>query len=538
MDAEQVQNCRSAVDTVGVSHDEEAQSLAQLRLDMDELELRPYMDSAGAAQPALDAERAAAELGDDELRMRALLVQADVQGRQGHNVTAGRIAREVNRWAKEQNPPLAHVQARSHRILASFFERIQDLTTFLEHAMLAVELLPPDASTRLRIDHLMTLAVAQSRIPNLVSRACQGFADVEVLMAQINEPARHLMLVNNQAYTAYLAGDLAGASTAVNRLIALSASYEFDLDPVILDTVARIAAAQGRHDEAERYLLPLLDPNSPLTSGDPIAIPEGLLTLAEVQRQAGALHRAQVSLTRSREVSIQLGLKSMLVRTSREQADLYADAGRWQEAYTEAVSYIYQLHEQFAGEVVSRAEVMQAFFDSEQAQLATEQFRQMALRDPLTGLYNRRFIDDQLAQLLPARALNGTPVSVAFVDLDHFKRVNDECSHAVGDEVLRRVSGVLAEATPPEGFAGRMGGEEFLIVLPGGFREDILGVCERIQSALHAIDWSPVTGHLLVRASMGIATMKGEELTQAELLGLADQHLYAAKAQGRDRIIG
>lgn len=516
-------------------HSSRAAALAHA---LDDLELLPYSDPSAAMEPALAAERTAAELGDDTLRMRALLVQADARGRQGHNVAAGRMAREVNRWARDRAPEQAYVQARSHRILASFFERIDESTTFLEHATLANELLPANAPLPIRVDHHMTVAIAQSRTPAMSSRAYETFTELEPLVAALHEPQRHVTVVHFRASTALACGEILLAAAAVQRLLDLAEQYLEPLTPTALDTIARVAAAQGRTADAESYLMPLLRVQSQAAATHPVAVAEALLTLAEVQRRAGALPRAQASLSRSQELAAAHNVRSLLLRTSREQADLYADAGCWQEAYTEAVSYIYRLHEQFAAEVVSRAAVMQAFFDSEQAQLATEQFREMALRDPLTSLFNRRHLDAQLTNLLATHAHTGSSVGVAFVDLDHFKRINDECSHASGDQVLQHLAAILVRTIAATGFVVRMGGEEFLVVLPGFNRDGVLAVCERIQAAVRLYDWSPITGSTPVRASIGIAATAGTGLSQAELLASADQNLHAAKDAGRDRIVG
>jgi two-component system, cell cycle response regulator len=509
----------------------------ELAAVLDELELLTFRDYPAAKAPAEEAERVARELSDDSLRMRALLVQADVFGREGQGVASGRVAREVNRWAREHLPEQAYLLARSHRVLASFFERLEDATSFLQHAMEAVELLPDDVSPRVRLDHLMALAIAQARIPTLVESAFAGFVAAERLAAAIAPPDVHLMIVNNQAYTRFKAGDLDNAQRAVERLHELSSKYAEPLDPVILDTVARVAAARGDYEAAEHILLPLLEPDAESRSRDRIAVPECLLTLAEVERLKGDTTLAERALVRCRELASARGLKSVLMRATKEQALIYAAAERWREAFFEEVRYVEDFATISAAAVTARAEVLQAFFDTEQAQRASEQFQQLALHDPLTGLFNRRYVDDQLTTILAHLSQTGEPISMAFVDLDHFKRINDTCSHAVGDEVLRNTARMLRDAAPEAAFAARMGGEEFLLVMPGTGAADALDICRAVQTAIRSFGWTAVTGDVPVRASIGLTTQKGAGLSQVALLGVADGHLYEAKEGGRDRIV-
>jgi len=176
-------------------------------------------------------------------------------------------------------------------------------------------------------------------------------------------------------------------------------------------------------------------------------------------------------------------------------------------------------------------------FENEEARRDSERLRELCMLDPLSGLANRRYVEEQLPLLLAEALEAEKPIAVALVDLDHFKRVNDECSHEVGDRVLVEVAGLLAAAADG-GFAARMGGEEFLLVLPGSSRADALRRCGALRRAVRDHDWSSLTGSIAVTASMGVAVAEAGVTTAAELLRRADRHLYAAKRSGRDRVIG
>jgi diguanylate cyclase (GGDEF)-like protein len=157
-----------------------------------------------------------------------------------------------------------------------------------------------------------------------------------------------------------------------------------------------------------------------------------------------------------------------------------------------------------------------------------------ALVDGLTGLANRRAASDALhAEAARSERLE-TPLSVVLADLDEFKEVNDVHGHAVGDEVLRVVAEVLRETLRESDVAGRWGGEEFLLLLPGADEEGAAQLAERVRVALAARSIPNVPG-LRVTASFGVAEYAGETNPE-QVLEAADGALYRAKRAGKDRV--
>jgi diguanylate cyclase (GGDEF)-like protein len=157
-----------------------------------------------------------------------------------------------------------------------------------------------------------------------------------------------------------------------------------------------------------------------------------------------------------------------------------------------------------------------------------------ALVDGLTGLANRRAASDALhAEAARAERLE-TPLSVVLADLDEFKEVNDVRGHAVGDEVLRIFAAVLRETLRESDVAGRWGGEEFLLLLPGADEEGAAQLAERVRISLAARAIPSVPG-LRVTASFGVAEYAGETNTE-QLVEAADGALYRAKRAGKDRV--
>jgi diguanylate cyclase (GGDEF)-like protein len=157
-----------------------------------------------------------------------------------------------------------------------------------------------------------------------------------------------------------------------------------------------------------------------------------------------------------------------------------------------------------------------------------------ALVDGLTGLANRRAAADALrAEAARAERLD-TPLSIVLADLDGFKDVNDVHGHAVGDEVLRVFAQVLRETLRESDVAGRWGGEEFLLLLPGADEEGAAQLADRVRLALAERD-IPTAPGLRVTASFGVAEYAGQTNTE-QLVAAADSALYRAKRAGKDRV--
>lgn len=163
-----------------------------------------------------------------------------------------------------------------------------------------------------------------------------------------------------------------------------------------------------------------------------------------------------------------------------------------------------------------------------------ERLRNQALRDPLTSLYNRRFLEEMMERLTTDAERRRAPLSVIMMDLDHFKKLNDRHGHAAGDLVLRNTATALLSCLRPSDVACRYGGEEFAILLPDCALEQAVAKAEQIRARLATTSGNDVP----VTASFGVASMPETCRRAAELLPAADGALYQAKDQGRDRVVG
>jgi diguanylate cyclase (GGDEF)-like protein len=160
---------------------------------------------------------------------------------------------------------------------------------------------------------------------------------------------------------------------------------------------------------------------------------------------------------------------------------------------------------------------------------------ELAIRDELTGAYNRRYLMEALARERSRAARLGTPFSVCLIDVDHFKSINDSHGHAAGDAVLRALPALFSAGLRPIDVLGRFGGEEFLLILPGTDLEGARAVAERVRAGVENADLAGLGRRVTITA--GIAESQPREDPGA-LLARADAALYAGKSRGRNRVSG
>ncbi len=185
-------------------------------------------------------------------------------------------------------------------------------------------------------------------------------------------------------------------------------------------------------------------------------------------------------------------------------------------------------------EQVSTLQKSSEYFQTRAAELE-DKYR----RDSLTGVFNRRHMDDVLAREFDIAVEGRWPLSVVFADLDRFKQVNDTFGHPAGDSVLIATAKVILEVVRSSDCVARYGGEEFLLILPGTGAEDAKWVCERLMKRLRATRHEFAQQTLTVTASLGLATLSPSTPFRSvhSLVEAADRAAYAAKQAGRDRLV-
>jgi len=173
----------------------------------------------------------------------------------------------------------------------------------------------------------------------------------------------------------------------------------------------------------------------------------------------------------------------------------------------------------------------------EKVQKLQEQLREQALRDPLTGLYNRRYLDETMKRELTRAERNNLPAGIVMCDLDHFKIINDTHGHLAGDEVLRVFAELLKEHARGSDVVCRFGGEEFVMFFPDMPPAVVYQRAEQLRVELAAKQMTFETSVIQVTASFGVASFPENGKTMDGLISAVDAAMYLAKEAGRDRVV-
>ncbi len=429
------------------------------------------------------------------------------------------------------------VQVGAWRSLSWLSRKVGDPSVALEHALAALALDGDDLDAPLRCRVRLALADALVECGSF-DDARPRFRDALAHARSVDTPWLSVLVLNNWAYAELLAGELDASMELVQQLQAIARHRGVPLDLSTSETAAEVLHALGRSAEAAAMLRKSLDEDR---RHAPIVASGCWLTLAQIERAIGNLEAASRSLDAADRLTGAHAIHVLAVEAMGERAELLAALGDLAGAY--------DLHRAFHDETLrlrsdageARAQTLHAMFEADEARRTSTRYREMSYLDPLTGLFNRRHVDEDLERRLAVHTTPTQPLSVALVDLDHFKRVNDTCSHETGDIVLTHVASMLKDATGtvPDAYAARLGGEEFLLVLPALDLAAAREVAEGLRQQIHAYDWSPLAPTVPLTASIGLASTVGTHPPppdRAELLRRADHHLYAAKKGGRNRV--
>lgn len=265
------------------------------------------------------------------------------------------------------------------------------------------------------------------------------------------------------------------------------------------------------------------------------------VSLGELGLRAAQPERAWEHLQWARQAIAGRNARNTLLRLHHAAWRAARALGWSQQALEQLERYQALEHERLLLQLRGRSQLFVTTIEAEQVRLEAARAAERAARaevharvDELTGLGNRRELEQRwppLAQRLQAGQL---PLALAMVDLDHFKQVNDRFGHAVGDAVLVTLARLLRENTRGDDLVIRTGGEEFLILLPEAGPERALEICERLCRRVSRYGWQALAPGLQVRLSVGLASAPPYDLRV--LSERADAALYAAKRGGRDRV--
>ncbi|MET0954606.1 MAG: GGDEF domain-containing protein, partial [Cryobacterium sp.] len=474
--------------------------------------------------------------GDHGALGRRLKVQvASITTRRGDPSAGATGVQSILRWAQRHGE--LTLQSRCHDVLGSIFEMVGDRALSLEHAVATNDLIGEAESPLMRAAARLTLADALGSSGSF-DEARRRYEEALRLVIDDPETSIRYQILNNLAYTEYQAENHDEALAAVESLISLSALHDRPIGMYARETIARVYLTAGRLVEAADTLTAALAARP--VDYHPDSIAAALVTLAETYRRQGRLDDAQAVIDQCRELTNEYSLVRWATEVSREQAEIHAETQDYRAAFEAYRRYHEQSVALGASENEARGRVLEAMFQTAESRRESERYREMAERDPLTELHNRRHVDERLAALLQSLREGGPSVAVAMLDVDHFKRINDTLSHEVGDVVLRTLGGILRQAVAgvPGAVAARLGGEEFLLILPALGTVEVRELCERVRLEVSGHDWSPIAGGLGVTVSLGVAIAPEDATTSSSLLRAADVRMYVAKRDGRNRVVG
>ena len=449
-------------------------------------ELDIYTTTAGMEERATELEERARAAELVSRVRRAQLLRSDVLSRRGELEEALRMQIATLTEAELDGDRMA--TARAHCLLANTYDRLSEQGKALQSAEECVRLLVPGDPPSWRAEHMMVLAMATNYWRH-------GEVDYTIfdealrLAREAGDPLLVLGILNNYVYVAVTRGDPRGIELT-DELRRLAEREMPDGYPSAwLDTIAVGLMAAGKFDEAAEYSAAAVAA-APHDQVEPTTVSMCILTQAKIERARGNLQAAKERATAAAELARAAGVGEAIGRTLEELSELAAIEGDYKLAY----EYLRERNEALDRYQTERSELhavtLQAIYAVEverQQRLALEA---LADTDPLTGLYNRRYMNRQLFELVKE------PVALALVDIDHFKQINDRFSHEAGDQVLSRLATMLREHAEAfgdsDGFAARIGGEEFVLALPHLEAQAARECCERLRADVENGSWDEI----------------------------------------------
>lgn len=540
--------------------------------------------NSAPAQGALAAREAAAlarELAPPEAQLwRAkALSQLSVCQRNGTElVAAAQAAQEAAALfaALPEPPPRDHADALVHHGIAlTMLGRTGDALALFEAAR-DISHAAGDAAGE--ANALLDIAVVANMLGD-DDKAVALYRQLLPIYERLGDDYHRASALNNMAYAQVCwgmrqaaAGDTAAAREQFRAAVAgaeaalplAEATDHPDFVVSCLDTLSAALRELGDFERAQQTLARQLVLTRQLAGRRMEAVTLG--NWGEVQRRAGQSAAALATLQQADELFGETQLAEEHATTLLSLVDTYEALGRLAEALATHRRY-HALQQRLRADAaqqklqtlesrlqLERSEAELALSRQRSEELAAlndrllaadaerealvQELRRHSTEDPLTGLANRRAFDSRLALEVERARRYRRPLSLALLDVDLFKQINDQGSHAVGDQVLRSIAELLRRHTRPTDLAARLGGDELVLLLPDTELADAVTLCRKLGQQMSRVDWHQWLPLLQPTLSVGVASLDTQAgLAAAEpLLSAADAQLYRAKALGRNRI--
>jgi diguanylate cyclase (GGDEF)-like protein len=536
-----------------------------------ELAARLVHDQQRRGELAREGAELAGKLGDDVARLRCRAMIAEFVARHNSPVEALPAALRSLAEAERVGHPLALAQI--HHTLASCFHAQDCAPEALEHVQKALDGYRR-AGDIFGEGRMLSLMAALSRRLGEPGRAQQLFKQAYDIFLDCDDPSGAGVMLGNAADSQLRDGDPAGAAATCELALERFEQAGMPLDSVLVMTSYASALAElGERDLAALWAKRALERNR-LPDGS-IANPSyeiGLLvTLAKtVQIRQGELDAAQITLERAIALAGEQGTPRWAAQAETLLAEVLHESGDPTAAYQHLLRSCQLTEEVTKATQHQRVHALRVRFDVEHAQREALRYReqaqaqteviaelertkaelasrmdelqrlndeivQLSQTDPLTGIANRRRMNETLTDLTLASARFGTPLSVAVFDIDRFKGINDRYGHEAGDSVLVAFAVLLRAHLRATDLPARLGGDEFVAIMPGAGADEAMLACRRILEAVRGYRWQATASGLVVTVTIGIADGTGWHDAD-EILRQADAALYRGKKAGRDTV--
>jgi len=421
-------------------------------------------------------------------------------------------------------------RAATLRMIGVVYSRTGDAASGLDfyRRSLALCTLPKDA-----IERGKTLNNIGINLKNLgqLDEAEKALDDAYEVFVGMGLPLQQCATLNNIALVQELKGERTIAEGTMREALALSEAtgYRYGVAHASL-ALGRLCLADGRHDESHSWLAAALavcerHNLKPMQFEVHAALADYFERIGD---PSSALHHFRTYHALEREVQSEAARDKM--RALQIQFEVAA-ARRETEIERERHEALTRVNAELDAVNISLTEA------NLQKTMLLDQLERQTYEDALTGLANRRRLDQRLADEFALALRHGRPLAVAMADLDHFKAVNDRFSHAVGDAALRATAKILAAQVRHTDLVARFGGEEFVVVLVETDAQAAQQVCEKLRQAIAQYNWSAIHPSLSLTLSIGV-TADTTVPTHERMLAAADRNLYTAKAAGRNRVVG
>ena len=456
------------------------------------------------------------------------------------------------------------------RALGPLHDTLGDFTTALDHLFRALALDERTGEEASRAATLRTLGLVHSRAGDRAT-GLDYYRQSLALTGAARHPAEHARTLNLLGAALKDVGKVDEALTALDEALGIFARLGLHLDR--MDALDNLGLAQER---AGQLLFAEATLREALASSEAVGYAAGVanarLALGRMCTRSQRYDEARALLEAALALCQRHGMRQLAAQCHETLAEHHESRGDYAAALTHYRRFHKVERDVLSETTGSKLRALQIHHEVEAARREAEMMRErqnalaranadlealnaslaeanvlrislvdqlerQTYEDALTGLANRRRLDVRLSESFALVQRHGRALALAVADLDHFKRVNDEHSHAVGDAVLRTLAQLLTSHVRQTDLVARYGGEEFVLVLSETDADAARIVCEKVRTAVEQYPWSSLAPDLALTVSIGYCA--DTSLQSAErMLAEADAELYAAKAAGRNRVSG